>query len=127
MLASHLQHALVLRRRFGHLARLFDRVRHRLLQVDVLARGHGVDRHLRVPVVRRGDEHAVHIRPGEQFPVIVVDIFLLQLGRSARPLLVFGVDIAQSDDLHILLFFTLCNKRRANCQSRCRRCRSSRD
>ena len=49
---------------------LVDRVGHRLLDVDVLAGGERVERHLPVPVVRRGDEHRVDALVVEQAPVV---------------------------------------------------------
>ena len=47
--------------RLGDLAGLVDRVGHRLFAVDVLAGLHGVDRHLGVPVVGRGDQDGVDV------------------------------------------------------------------
>ena len=51
---------------------LVDRERERLLAVDVFARLDGVDEHLRVPVVRRADEHDVD-------PLVVEDAAVIDV------------------------------------------------
>jgi hypothetical protein len=43
---------------------------HRLLDVHVLARLHGVGGNPGMPVVRGGDDHGVDIRPGEHLAVV---------------------------------------------------------
>ena len=53
-----------------HLGAFFDRVRDRLLDVDVLAGGDRVERHLLVPVIRRADEHRVDLAVVEDAPVL---------------------------------------------------------
>ena len=47
-----------------------DRVHHRLLAVDVLARLERVDRDLRVPVVGARHDHRVHVLAGEDLAVV---------------------------------------------------------
>ena len=44
-----------------HPMRVFLVARHRLLDVDVLAGGGRIDAHPGVPVIRRGDDHRVHV------------------------------------------------------------------
>jgi hypothetical protein len=69
-LAAHLEDAPGLLLRLQHPDALVDRVHHRLLAVDVLARLEGVDRHLHVPVVGAGHDHRVHVLPGQDLAVV---------------------------------------------------------
>jgi hypothetical protein len=68
---------------------LVDRQRQRLLAVDVLARLHGVDADLGVPVVGRADDDGVDVLAVEELAVVLVDVglpsadVLLPLARSA--------------------------------------------
>ena len=56
---------------------LVDGQGHRLLAVDVLARPHGVDADLRVPVVGCADDHGVDILAVEDLTIILVDVRLI--------------------------------------------------
>ncbi len=69
-LAAHLQDAPRLPLGREHPRALVDRVHHRLLAVDVLARLERIDRHLRVPVVGARHDHRVHVLAGEHLPVV---------------------------------------------------------
>ena len=53
-----------------HLGAFFDRVRDRLLDIDVLARLNGVERHHLVPVIRRADQDGVDLAVVEDAPVL---------------------------------------------------------
>ena len=53
-----------------HLGALLDRVRDRFLDVDVLPRGDGVERHLLVPVIGRPDQHRVDLAAVEDAAVL---------------------------------------------------------
>ena len=81
-----------------HLRALLDRVRDRLLDVDVLARGDGVERHLLVPVIGRPDQHRVDLAVVEDAAVLG----RLERGRAGN---LRGLeeprleDVAERDDL----------------------------
>ena len=70
-LAAYLHDAVVLFRRARHGEAFLDRVRHGLFAIDVLAGGAGVFHDLRVPVVRRGDDHEVHVLAVENGAVVL--------------------------------------------------------
>ena len=68
----------------------FDRVRQRLLEIDILAGGHGVNQHLAMPVVRRRDVDDIHVLAIENSTVILIALdlhVLLQTGQLLGPLL----------------------------------------
>ena len=73
-------------RRVPHLDRLLDGEGHWLLAVDVFARLHRVDRDLRVPVVRRGDDHGIDVLPLEELPVVLEGFALADGGIGPGPL-----------------------------------------
>ena len=85
-----------------HLA-LVDRQRQRLLAVDVLARLHGVDADLGVPVVGRADDDGVDVLAVEELAVVLVDVglpfadVLVSLARSACRL----VDVADGEEVAV--------------------------
>ena len=90
-------HALVLLDRLGHATGLVDRVGHRLLAVDVLLRLAGVDGHLGVPVVGRGDDHGVDVVVLQD--LAIVDLGLLAAGLGLGVLAVAVVDVGHGDDV----------------------------
>ena len=116
-LDAHREDLLGLLGRLGDPAGLVDRVRHRLFAVDVLAGFHGVDRHLGVPVVGRGDQDDVDIFVVKDLAVVLGDAVLVFafrvqpafLGRVVQPaaglptLLVAVPNVAQADDVDRLL------------------------
>jgi len=76
--------------------------RHRLLHVDVLLRLAGVDRLERVPVRRRGDNHAVDVVPPEHLAVVVVRLGgFLEL--VDEPLALRLPDVADAGDGHVVV------------------------
>ena len=99
LLHSDLADPVVHARRLHDLRPFFDPQRQRLLDVDVLAGVERVDRGLRVPVVRRGDQHHIELLHLEQLAMIGerfrVGRFLLGLVDLFRP------DIAERRDLDI--------------------------
>ena len=56
---------------------LVDGLGHRLFAVDVLAGAGGVDGHLGVPVVGRGDADHVHLLEVEHLAVVLDDVLLV--------------------------------------------------
>ena len=76
-LHAHGEDLLGLLGRLGDAAGLVDRVRHRLFAVDVLAGLHGVDRHLGVPVVGRGDQDDVDVLVVKDLAVVLGDAVLV--------------------------------------------------
>ena len=72
LLRAGAENALVLLGGVENRAALANRKRHRLLEEDVLPRAAGLDRHLRVPEVRRRDEDAVDRGICEELAVILV-------------------------------------------------------
>ena len=96
---AELEYDLALLERVAHELRLRQRAGETLLAVDVLARFHRVEHHLAVPVVRRGDDHGLHLRIGEQVAVIHVG-FRLRIEAALDALLaVRPVNIAHGHDL----------------------------
>jgi hypothetical protein len=73
---------------------------HRLLDVDVLAGREGVERHLPVPVVRRGDEHGVDVLVVEQ-AAVVGDDGCLAAGPGPAALGPAAVGVAQRHHLGV--------------------------
>ena len=69
-----------LRRLYGahDLLRLFHAVRQRLLDVDVLARGQGVEQHAVVQMFGSGDEDSVHFLVGQQITVVEIGLGRVQ-------------------------------------------------
>ncbi len=98
---AHLDHAARLASHLHHLSPFVDRLRERLLAVDVLAGPAGHDRLQRVPVVGRGDQHRVDIRLIEDLAEVTVR------GRLAAEQLRVGLlhrglrDIAHGGDLTV--------------------------
>jgi hypothetical protein len=79
--------------------------RHRLLDVDVLARPQGVARHRAVPVLGGGDQHAVNVVAGQDLVVVVIGVDADALLVGARLLGAFEPRVAHvtdGDDLHVL-------------------------
>src|SRR5262249_19430986 len=97
VLGADLHDPLVLPRRLHNGAALADVVRQRLLYVDVLARLAGQDRGNGVPVVRRGDDHRVHVLAVEHLAEVAV-----RLAARAGPLPGLGrvrlVDVAHGHE-----------------------------
>src|SRR5205807_9710632 len=62
---------------------LIDRLGHWFFAVDVLAGGGGVDRHLGVPVVRRGDAHDIDFLQVEDAAIILGDVGLVVVAEAA--------------------------------------------
>ena len=81
-----------------------DVVRDRLLDVDVLAGQHGLDRGQGVPVVGRGDDHRVQVLAVEHRPIVagrvrgVAFVFLDAFGGFAG---VVVIDVGDGDDLDV--------------------------
>ena len=97
-LAAHLQDPSGLLLRREHPGALVDRVHHRLLAVDVLARLEGVDRHLHVPVVGARHDHRVHVLAGEHLAVVAGQLDVL----AELPLALLEaavVDVGGGDEL----------------------------
>ncbi len=88
VLVAELEHDSRLAHRVGHREDLVERTGHALLAVHVLPGLCGRDRDRGVPVVRRGDDHGVHVRAREQFLVVAVPLRRFQrpgvLARSER-------------------------------------------
>ena len=84
--------------RIADLDGLFHREGHRFFAVDMLAGFHGLDAHLRMPVVRSCDEHGVYILALEQLTVIEIAIALADcLGFRETAL----VNIADRENLDV--------------------------
>ena len=75
---------------------------HGLFEVDVLAFVHRVERDAGVPVIRRGDNHGVHVRASQHFAVIEIPGRLELLRRLLLALL---IDVAHGDNLTGALVF----------------------
>ncbi len=73
---AELEHDPALLQRVAHQLGLGQRPRESLLAVDVFARFHGVEHHLAMPMIRRGDDHRIDVRVGQQFAVIDVGFHL---------------------------------------------------
>ncbi len=65
--------------------RFFFRSRHALLAVHVHAFGRGGDRHPRVPVIGRRDDHRVHVATLQQVAVVAVSLGGLPGATGSRP------------------------------------------
>src|SRR5262245_47156755 len=101
-LQADLHYALMPLGRLDHPAALCDRERKRLLDIDVLASLTGVNHLQRVPVVRRGDDHCVHVFHLQQLPIV------LELSRATADLLrgeihVRLMNVADGDDLGVFV------------------------
>ena len=98
-LRADLEQPARLRGGVDHRGPVVDRVGHRLLEVDVLARGERVDRLLLVPVVRGRDHDRVDRLVGEESAVVRVLLRLAAqaLQRARDPAL---VRVADGDHLH---------------------------
>ena len=98
-LHADLDDAVGLADRRHHFRSLFDRVRHRLLTIGVLAGGDRVNQLAVVPVLGGGKEHRVNVLAGEELPVVAIT-----LRRAARHLdpqvQVDLVDVAHGGELH---------------------------
>ena len=71
-LRADLQHALGLLHGAGKLLGLLDGVAHGLFEVHVLAVIHGLERDRRVPVIGRGHDHRVDVRPVDDLAIIQI-------------------------------------------------------
>ena len=80
--------------------------RHRLLQVDILARLAGIDRLQRVPVWRRCDDDRVNVLLFEQFSVVVVR-FRLALVLGDGRVAPFLPHITNADDGDVVVLGTV--------------------
>ena len=104
LLGADLDHALGLLGDLAELLPLVDRQGQRLLAVDVLARLHGVDADLGVPVVGRADDHGVDVLAVEELAVVLVDVGLA----LADALVVLGllgvalVDVADGQEVAVV-------------------------
>ena len=109
-LAAAREHAAVAAGGLDHDPPFADRQRFRLLAVHVLAVPHRLAGDQRVPVVGRGAEHRVDVRPGTQLAVIVVVVAALVraaglllgiaiLDLLLGPLPMPGVHVADGQDL----------------------------
>ncbi len=88
----------------AELLALVDGQRQRLLAVDVLARPHGVDADLGVPVVGRADDDGVDILAIEELAVVLVDVGL-PLADATVGLGLLGValvDVADGQEVAVL-------------------------
>ena len=70
VLAADLENPAGLPRRLDDAGPFVERLHDRLLDVDVLGCLHRVDRHLRVPVIRRRDNHRIDVGPRQHLPVV---------------------------------------------------------
>ena len=103
-LAAHLHDAAGLFLRLHHAAAVADLLHHGLLAVDILAGIHGVDGDFGMPVVGRGDEHGIDIRPRQHLAIIARGEKLLAptlFGAREPPLVDVG-DRHQFDARHCL-------------------------
>ena len=75
-------------------------MRHRLFDVDILARCNGVEGHLLVPVIGHGDDDSLHVLVVEQLPVIAAgrEVRSYQLARSLE---VRVVRVGDLDDARV--------------------------
>ena len=73
-LHAHLQHALEFFGLVGNHFAFLGRVRHGLLNVHVFAALHGREGDGCMPMVGRGDEHRIDVRPLEHFLVVNVGL-----------------------------------------------------
>jgi hypothetical protein len=78
-----------------------DRGGQALFAIDRLLRGDGVEDHLLVPVIRRGDDHGLDLRIGEEVMVILVHLGGGVAAGLLPALQVRGVDVAERDDLRL--------------------------
>ena len=80
---------------------------HRLLEVDIFARGNRIDRMLGVPVLRAGDQHAVDIVPRQKIRVVPVcvdhDTTLALGGRADRFIQAGFAHVGKGNNLHVCL------------------------
>ena len=93
-LAADLQNPSRFARHGSYLPSLVDGLRHRLLEVDVLAGAHRVNRHLRMPVVRGCHDHRVDVVAGQQVLVGVVDVGIGEADKFLGPELGPLIDVA---------------------------------
>ena len=120
-----LEHAAVFRLRGNHLASLVHAEREGLFAVDVLAALHGLDGHVGVPVVGRGDAHHVDRRVFEDLAEVGLDAALrhvrdLPLGvrlvhhlRAGLAALLVAVAHGHDLDAELVLVHELRHERRA--------------
>ena len=83
----------------GYLAGLVDGVAHRFFEIDVVALIERIERDRAMPMVGRGDDHRVYIRPREHFAV--VEGRELGLRSLLRHPLAFLIDVAHGCDLQV--------------------------
>ena len=103
-LNAHLRDELLLGGDFGEPAGLVDRLRQRLLAVDVQAAVHGAACAIgRVHVVRRRDVHRVEVLLlVEQHAVVVVDMEVGPAFLERRRGSSVGIDLGDGDELQVL-------------------------
>src|SRR6185503_19900420 len=96
MLAAHLEHAGGLLLAVDHVLAFAQLLHHRLFAIPVFAGLHGVQAHLPVPVVGRGDDYGVHVRPRQLLTIIASgeDLIAPELFGAGQAAL---VDIADRD------------------------------
>ena len=81
-----------------------NRVRRRLLDVDVLAGGDRIHGLLRVPVIRRPDQHGIDVLAVEDAAVVADDVELERLARRVHPRIQLRlVHLARRNPLHARL------------------------
>ena len=87
--------------RVAHQLGLGQRSRESLFAVDVLACLHGVEHHLAMPVVGRGDHHGVDVHVGQQLAIVDVGLHRRVLASLDALLPVRSIDVADRCDLDV--------------------------
>jgi hypothetical protein len=96
-----LEDNLALFQRVAHQLGLGQSPRESLFAVDVFACFHGVEHHLAVPMVRRRDDHRIHVPVSQEFTVIHVR-FRFRVQAALNPLLPMRpINIADRHDLDV--------------------------
>lgn len=109
LLAAGLKDDAVLADRFDGEAAFGEGERERFFAVDVFLRRGGIEDHVDVPVVGRGDDDGVDIRAGEEFVVVfgggdagsrARGVGVVRVGGGFGVGAAGGIDIAHTDDLN---------------------------
>ncbi len=104
-LAAAGKHAAITAGHGAHHLALVNGQRLRLLAIHVLAVLHGVEGNQRVPMVRRGDQHGVNIRPpGDLVKIVVgsaIAVAVASIDRAFGLVPVAGHHVANRHDLHL--------------------------
>ena len=100
---TNLKNAAALLHLARDLPRLFDRVGHRFLEINVLAGFHGGKGDRAMPVIRRSHDHGVDIGTRQDFSI--VERGELRFRALLRQLFSLLVDVANSHDLDIAASF----------------------